>query len=67
MDAMPRETKMGVPMSEQDSQRNPDEDFKRHQNTSSLGTTKGSRLVKMRHQRSTRRTACKVKAMGTAA
>ena len=52
---------------EQDSQRNPDEDFKRHQNTSSLGTTKGSRLVKMRHQRSTRRTACKVKAMGTAA
>ena len=52
---------------EQDSQSNPDEDFKGHQNTSSLGTTKGSRLVKIRHQRSTRRTACKVKAMGTAA
>ncbi len=47
----------GRPYDQQNSEDKPDEDFKRHQKTSSLGTARASRLVKMRHQRSMRRTA----------
>ena len=42
---------------EHDDHDDPDEDFQFHQNTSSLGTTSLSRLVKMRHQRSRMRIA----------